>query len=453
MNAPASVMHVLFLFLGLFSFAGAALLLIQFKNNRQAYISLWVIGSLLVSLSTFLLALKEALPDFISVNVAAGLNIAAYVYFFHACQSLQGNKISFSQLAGKAAIFSFGFTGIFVAVGLYLGARYQPSMIALSLAALNFLAARSAYQFYQRRPFNLALALAATFLLFGLIWCLRLSMTIFYGLGFAYEGGEFNVVTFVIFGILGIARYMSFSGLVASIEWSEKETLFHDNHSMKIKLEQKKAERSELQLLSSLNALAKARDNETGNHIIRTQHYVRVLSLRLRSEGHYVNHLSDTSIDLLVKATPLHDIGKIGIPDHILLKKGPLTEEEWIIMKTHTSIGESVLDAVEIERDIESDVIAKAIKIAGGHHEKWDGSGYPRGLREDNIPLEARIMSVADMYDALVSKRSYKNAWEHQDAVDEILKRKGTFFDPLVIDAFVIEQQTFQKIAQQYQDI
>jgi response regulator RpfG family c-di-GMP phosphodiesterase len=326
-------------------------------------------------------------------------------------------------------------------------------MIAFSLAALNFLAARSAYQFYQRRPFNLALALAATFLLFGLIWCLRLSMTIFYGLGFAYEGGEFNVVTFVIFGILGIARYMSFSGLVASIEWSKKETLFHENHSMKIKLEQKKAERSELQLLSSLNALAKARDNETGNHIIRTQHYVKVLSLRLRSEGHYVDHLSDTSIDLLVKATPLHDIGKIGIPDHILLKKGPLTEEEWIVMKTHTSIGESVLDAVEIERDIESDVIAKAIKIAGGHHEKWDGSGYPRGLREDNIPLEARIMSVADMYDALVSKRSYKNAWEHQDAVDEILKRRGTFFDPLVIDAFVIEQQTFQKIAQQYQDI
>jgi HD-GYP domain-containing protein (c-di-GMP phosphodiesterase class II) len=443
---------VIFLFLGLFSFAGAALLLIQFKNNRQAYVILWVTGSLLISVSTFLLAFKDAMPAFFSINIAAGLNIAAYVYFFHACQSLLGNKINFTQLACKAFIFACGFIGMFVVVGHYFSVYYQPSMIALSLAALNFITARSAYRFYRHRPFNLALALAITFLLFGLVWCVRFAMTILYGLGFAYEGGEFNIVTFLIFGILGITRYMAFSGLIASIEWSKKEKLINENHLMKVKLAQKKAERSELQLLSSLNALAKARDNETGNHIIRTQHYVKVLALRLRSDGDYADYLSDADIDLLIKATPLHDIGKIGIPDHILLKRGSLTDEEWTIMKTHTSIGESVLDAVEIERDIESDVITKAIKIAGGHHEKWDGSGYPRGLKGVDIPLEARIMSVADMYDALVSTRPYKTAWEHQDAVDEILKRKGTFFDPLVIDAFVVEQWVFQKISQQYQD-
>ena len=180
MKALSSVMHVIFLFLGLFSFAGAALLLIQFKNNRQAYVILWVTGSLLLSVSTFLLAFKDAMPAFFSINIAAGLNIAAYVYFFHACQSLLGNKINFTQLACKAFIFACGFIGMFVVVGHYFSVYYQPSMIALSLAALNFITARSAYRFYRHRPFNLALALAITFLLFGLVWCVRFAMTILY---------------------------------------------------------------------------------------------------------------------------------------------------------------------------------------------------------------------------------------------------------------------------------
>ena len=213
-----------------------------------------------------------------------------------------------------------------------------------------------------------------------------------------------------------------------------------------------KIEQSEIQLLSSLNALAKARDNETGNHIIRTPHYVKVLALGLRSEGYYVDCLSDASICLLFKAAPLHDIGKVGIPDSILLKNGPLTDKEWAIMKTHTLIGESVLDAVDVGHDAESDVITKAIKIAGGHHEKWDGSGYPRGLAGENIPLEARIMSIADMYDALVTARVYKEAWPHERAVDEIMSSRGTRFDPVMADVFNIKQDIFREIAKKYQD-
>ena len=221
---------------------------------------------------------------------------------------------------------------------------------------------------------------------------------------------------------------------------------------MKLESANIKAEQSELQLFSSLSALAKVRDNETWNHIMRTQHYVSLLALRLHSEGHYIDLLSDQGITSLVKAAPLHDIGKVGIPDSILLKNGPLTDEEWTIMKTHTLIGESVLGFEHIDPDAISDVVAKAIKIAGGHHEKWDGTGYPRGLAGEAIPLEARIMSLADVYDALVSKRVYKKAWSHEEAVQEIISKRGIEFDPLIVDAFIAEQDTFREIGQAYPD-
>jgi len=216
--------------------------------------------------------------------------------------------------------------------------------------------------------------------------------------------------------------------------------------------EKNKAQAIEGQMLSSLNALAKARDNETGNHIIRTQLYVKNLALRLRKMGYYDNELSDKTIDLLYKAAPLHDIGKVGIPDHILLKPGRLNDAEWEIMKTHTSIGEAVLSSAENEFKDENGVIEIAVKIAGGHHEKWDGSGYPRGISGVEIPLAARIMSVADIYDALVSERVYKKGWTHREAIQEIISHKGTYFDPLVVEAFIAEQDQFQEIAEQYKD-
>ncbi|MFZ4709472.1 MAG: HD-GYP domain-containing protein, partial [Zwartia sp.] len=178
----------------------------------------------------------------------------------------------------------------------------------------------------------------------------------------------------------------------------------------------------------------------------------RALAQRLQTLGHYADSLSEESIDVLVRAAPLHDLGKIGIPDAILLKNGPLSSDEWTVMKTHALIGESVLDVLELERDGASDVIAKAIRIAGGHHEKWDGTGYPRGLAGDAIPLEARIMSLADMYDALLSERPYKKAWSHDEAVVEIISKRNIQFDPLIVDAFVYEQEAFNAIAQKYRD-
>lgn len=205
-------------------------------------------------------------------------------------------------------------------------------------------------------------------------------------------------------------------------------------------------------MLSSLNALSMARDNETGNHILRTQSYVATLASRLHAMKAYPSEITTQFLANIAKAAPLHDIGKVGIPDEILKKRGSLTESEWVTMKTHAILGENVLNAAKHEHPFHSTSLDLAIDIAGGHHEHWDGSGYPRGLTAENIPLAARIMSLADMYDALVSERVYKAPWSHEDAVKEILSGKGKFFDPLVVEAFLLEQTHFQEISLAYQD-
>ena len=205
-------------------------------------------------------------------------------------------------------------------------------------------------------------------------------------------------------------------------------------------------------MLSCLNALSMVRDNETGNHILRTQHYVKRLAIRLKALGHYTDDLSNNKIEHMVNAAPLHDIGKVGIPDHILKKEGSLDADEWAIMQTHASLGESVLKAAKHEEAKSTNILDAAIEIAGSHHENWDGTGYPRGLKGQDIPLSARIMSLADMYDALVSERIYKKKWSHEDACQEIIQNKGKRFDPAVVEAFIQERDYFNEIASRYSD-
>lgn len=212
------------------------------------------------------------------------------------------------------------------------------------------------------------------------------------------------------------------------------------------------AANKENQMLITLNAMAMARDNETGNHILRTQEYVRRLALRLRDMGHHTSILTDQFIDLIFKAAPLHDVGKVGIPDAILNKKGALTPDEWVIMKTHTTIGESILETAVDKLGRLDDVLDKAIMIASAHHERWDGSGYPRGLSGEAIPLAGRIMALADIYDALVSNRSYKVSWTHEQAAAEIRRISGSHLDPTVVLAFEVEQSRFQQIALELKD-
>jgi response regulator RpfG family c-di-GMP phosphodiesterase len=205
------------------------------------------------------------------------------------------------------------------------------------------------------------------------------------------------------------------------------------------------------QTLSLLIALAAARDDETGQHLIRSQKYVLALAERLKKMGHYADELDNDFIEILYKVAPLHDIGKVGISDKILNKPTNLSEEERIVMYTHATIGESILDAAKLSFDGTHGLIATAIEIAGAHHEKWDGTGYPKRLKGQDIPLAGRIMSVADVYDALVGKRAYKESWTHEQAVQEITSKKGLSFDPVIVDAFLLEDSHFKQIAADYQ--
>jgi response regulator RpfG family c-di-GMP phosphodiesterase/DNA-binding CsgD family transcriptional regulator len=214
----------------------------------------------------------------------------------------------------------------------------------------------------------------------------------------------------------------------------------------------KKVYQTESQFLSCLNALAMARDNETENHILRTQHYVKTIALRLKEMGNYKIELSAEMIKLLFKAAPLHDIGKIGIPDSILHKLGRLNDVEWQVMKTHASIGQAILASTELKIKGGSGVITVAIKIAAEHHEKWDGSGYPSGLKGEEISLPARIMALADFYDALMSRPIYKSGLSHEDAESQIVSQRGAHFDPLVVDAFMLEKAGFLAIHSKYKD-
>jgi HD-GYP domain-containing protein (c-di-GMP phosphodiesterase class II) len=168
--------------------------------------------------------------------------------------------------------------------------------------------------------------------------------------------------------------------------------------------------------------------------------------------GAYVSELSENAIERMAKAAPLHDIGKVGIPDSILKKEGSLTPEEWAVMQTHAALGENVLNAAKLNDNQHAKVLDVAIQIAGSHHENWDGSGYPRGLKKEEIPLAARIMALADMYDALVSERVYKRKWTHEEACEEIIKNKGKRFDPAIVEAFIHEKPYFNEIANCYSD-
>jgi putative two-component system response regulator len=204
--------------------------------------------------------------------------------------------------------------------------------------------------------------------------------------------------------------------------------------------------------IHALARLAETRDSETGNHLLRTQEYVRRLALLLRHHPRFAAELDDHAIDLLAKSAPLHDIGKVGIPDHILLKPGRLDSREWEIMKTHAQIGAESIERAERDADHPIEFLAVAKQIARHHHERWDGLGYPDGLVGDAIPLPARLMALADVFDALISKRVYKAAFPYTQARDMIAASRGKHLDPVVVDAFVSDFAAFCEIAERHAD-
>lgn len=202
----------------------------------------------------------------------------------------------------------------------------------------------------------------------------------------------------------------------------------------------------------SMASLAETRDNDTGNHIRRTQFYMRALAEHLKNHPRFKHFLSDHVIEMLFKSAPLHDIGKVGIPDRILLKPGRFTPEEFEIMKGHTTLGRSAIEHAEKQLGTEVEFLKYAKEIACYHQEKWDGSGYPEGLIGDAIPISARLMAVADVYDALISRRVYKEGMSHEKAVQIIGEGRGAHFDPDIADAFLALTEVFKEIAARFAD-
>jgi putative two-component system response regulator len=226
------------------------------------------------------------------------------------------------------------------------------------------------------------------------------------------------------------------------------------NAYLESEVRQRTAELSAIQdvTIMAMASLAETRDSDTGNHIRRTQYYVKVLAEKLREHPRFASVLDAKTIETLFKSAPLHDIGKVGIPDRILLKPGRFEPHEFEIMKTHTTLGRDAIQRAEDQLGMQVDFLTMAKEIAYGHQEKWDGSGYPLGLAGEAIPVSARLMAVADVYDALISRRVYKEGMPHEKAVRIITEGRGNHFDPDIVDAFLSIQDAILGIAHRFAD-
>lgn len=245
-----------------------------------------------------------------------------------------------------------------------------------------------------------------------------------------------------------------------------RDQLARDNEWLESEVARRMRETLLIQDLSvrAMACLGEARDNETGQHIVRTQNYVELLAKHLASHARFKEALEGNRMNMIIKAAPLHDIGKVGIPDAILLKPGRLTVEEFEIMKAHPTIGADAIEKAMTQALAGADdlmaeqaagafaFLAVAREISLSHHEKWDGSGYPAGLAGDSIPVSARLMALADVFDALMSRRVYKPPMTLAQTTEIILEGRGKHFDPDVVDAFLACKTQFADIAIQFVD-
>ena len=284
----------------------------------------------------------------------------------------------------------------------------------------------SALFIFFREPLQLALGVA---ILAGAV--LSFSIYLFMAAGIFLSPGAPVLVTLILYALFTATRF--------AIEKRHASAWF------------KMLANARQVTMESMAAVAETRDPETGAHIKRTQQYVKAIADRLKLTGRYADILTEEYIDLLFASAPLHDIGKVGVPDNILLKPDRLTPEEFVLMKKHAEYGKNILfsTAQKIEGN---NFLVVAGEIASAHHEKWDGTGYPLGLAGQDIPLSARIMAVADVYDALISRRCYKQPFSHDHAIDLMKESRESMFDPVILDAFLSIEEEIQEIALKYQE-
>ena len=263
----------------------------------------------------------------------------------------------------------------------------------------------------------------------------------------AFGEGIADYITKPLKPALALARVRSQLLVRQARRWLQDQNL-----ALEAEVKRRMQENDLIQAVSirALAHLAETRDNETGAHIQRTQSYIRLLATRLVDHPRFATTLSNKYIEVLSRSAPLHDIGKVGIPDHILLKPEKLTPDEWVIMKTHTTIGSDAIALAERDIDTSVEFLRQAKEIARSHHERWDGTGYPDGLAGDTIPLSARLMAIADVFDALISKRVYKPAITFSEVYRIMQEGRDKHFDPDIIDNFLAGYKEFEAIAAHY---
>ncbi len=269
---------------------------------------------------------------------------------------------------------------------------------------------------------------------------------------FVNENSIRNEIQYLISASIGVVMFSGDSAIENNIlDWADEAMYWAKSEGGNLVRFYDSINSSEQTLLALYN-LATENDIETSNHGIRTRQYVKTLAQRALKMNMYQNKLSNQIIDRMFKTTQLHDIGKTAIPYDILHKKTKFTEAEWEVMKTHTTHGEALLNKARRQNSNLEGILNTAIEIAVAHHEHWDGSGYPRGLVGNDIPLGGRIMAIADVYDALISERVYKAKWSHEDACNAIISKSSSQFDPMLIEAFILEMENFRLIAENYKD-
>jgi HD-GYP domain-containing protein (c-di-GMP phosphodiesterase class II) len=414
------------------------LVLFLYRGQRDLSALYWFFASAALSLGVGFVLFRPYLPPFFSYSIAHILSTSSSILFGYSLILLGGHK---SRPPYLFLILSIAY-GILLYYSVNAEAGHTtPGLIAGAWSLSLIVAAAMSWRARKFLKNNFIEVMTWLFIISALLWALRIPPLVIGLTNTLGDPGAINAITLIGIVVLGILRQLVY--LVIRLSELYKGLL---------KKQTEKTGEAEEALLASLIALASKRDNETGSHIVRTSNYVRIIASRLKIMGFYAEYLTNDRIRDFYRAAPLHDIGKVGIPDSVLNKPGRLNSEEWEVMKTHASIGESILVTVKEKFSDIPSFLHHAIEIAGGHHERWDGTGYPRGISGELIPLAARIMAVADVYDALVSRRIYKEPWTHEAACAEIIKLKGTQFDPKIVDALICEINALKHIQQTHQD-
>lgn len=426
-------------------------------------------------LTVALITLGMLFPAYVSLNKSHQINSTNYFWFLAVtAQLLSSSCFALFPIIGKIGLIAgstFQFSVDILLGLLFRSMHKKPSKLVfliLSIAAIVYFSIYYGEEYaHEIMLASLSMIVLSVWQLYELVRLLKRRSSIY--IWFLISA----ISTQIIFGFVRIDEAIELinTGHLTSFPFNRYEESAHallarlpilllyvlifmgiGNHYFESLWELAQQQKNELeeQMTNVLVKLASARDNSTGKHLLRTQQMIKVLAESLKNCDFYTPFFTKKNIERLSKAAPLHDIGKVGIPDSILLKPGKLTPEEFTIMKTHALLGEQILSAALTEEN--NPIIATAVKLAGSHHEHWDGTGYPRGLKGEEIPIEGRVMAIVDVYDALTTKRIYKTEWSHQDVVAEISKLKNTHFDPKVVEAFILVEDEFRKISQHMKD-